>query len=82
MQVTVLRKLEQISAEPGRIIPLQIRTGSKADMKAFSTDTYNFHAKQCSKGWELDAAGEQLEQTVVLGKRDVEDLMALFAFFT
>ena len=45
----VLRKLEQTSAEPGRIIPLQIWVDHKADMKAFSTDTYNFHAKQCSK---------------------------------
>lgn len=77
VQPMVLGKPEQTSAEPGRIIPLQIGMGRKADMKAFSTDTYNFHAKQCSKCWEPRAAGEQLEQTVVPGKRDVA---ALFAF--
>ena len=76
VQPTVLRKLEQTSAEPGRIIPLQIRIGRKADMKAFSIDTYNFHAKQCSKCWEPCATGEQLEQTFL----DVAALTALFAF--
>lgn len=80
VQPTVLRKPEQTPAEPGRIIPLQIGMGRKADTKAFSADTCNFHAKQCSKCWEPRAAGEQLEQTVVPGKRDVAALTALFAF--
>lgn len=80
VQPTVLRKLEQMSAEPGGIIPLQIWMGRKADMKAFSTDTYHFHAQQCSTYWDPHATGEQLEQTVVLGKWDITALTALFAF--
>lgn len=80
VQPTVLRKPEQMSAEPGGIIPLQLWMGRKADMKAFSTDTYNFHAQQCSTYWDPHATGEQLEQTVVLGKWDITALTALFAF--
>lgn len=54
--------------------------GLKADIKAFSSDRCNFHAEQCSKCWEPRATGEQLEQTVMLGKGDIQALMALFAF--
>lgn len=54
--------------------------GHKADLNAFSTDTYHFHAKQSSKCWELHASGEQLEQTVVMGEGDIAALPALFSF--
>lgn len=54
--------------------------GRRAGREAFNTDTYHFHAKHCSKCWEPDATGEELEQRVVLGKGDVAALMTLFVF--
>lgn len=54
--------------------------GCRAGREAFSTDTYNFHAKQCSECWEPDTTQGELEQGVLLGKGDVAVLVALFVF--
>lgn len=63
-----------------RIVPLQTWMGCRAGREAFSTDTYNFHAKQCSECWEPDTTQGELEQGVLLGKGDVAVLVALFVF--
>lgn len=54
--------------------------GCRAGRKAFSTETYHFYVKQCSKCWESGTTQGELEQRAPLSKGDVAALMALFVF--